>query len=93
MQKIAINSCYGGFDLNDEAKARYKEITGKDFPMFRWDNERDDPALIRVIEELGEKANTRYSELRVIEIPDDVEWQIEEYDGNEWVAEKHRTWS
>ena len=22
----------------------------------------------------------------------DVEWYIEEYDGQEWVAEKHRTW-
>jgi hypothetical protein len=29
----------------------------------------------------------------VIEIPDDVEWEVEEYDGLEWVAEKHRTWS
>jgi len=30
--------------------------------------------------------------LRIIEIPDGVEWQIEEYDGDEWIAEKHRTW-
>jgi len=34
-----------------------------------------------------------YSELKVVEIPDDVKWQLEEYDGLEWVAEKHRTWS
>ena len=27
-----------------------------------------------------------------VEIPDDVEWQIEEYDGSEWIAEKHRIW-
>lgn len=26
------------------------------------------------------------------DIPDDVEWEIEEYDGLEWVSEKHRTW-
>ena len=32
------------------------------------------------------------STLKIIEIPDDVDWIIEEYDGNEWVAEKHRTW-
>lgn len=27
------------------------------------------------------------------EVPDDVQWQIEEYDGREWVAETHRTWN
>ena len=33
------------------------------------------------------------SRLKVVEIPDGIEWQIEEYDGKEWVAETHRTWS
>ena len=32
------------------------------------------------------------SELEIIEIPDDIEFTIEEYDGAEWIAEKHRTW-
>jgi hypothetical protein len=54
---------------------------------------RDDPILVQVVEEMGENVNTRFSELKVVNIPDDVEWQIEEYDGAEWVAEKHRTWS
>lgn len=54
--------------------------------------ERDDPKLIEVIEELGEDVNNRFSAIEIVEIPDDVEWQIEEYDGREWVAEKHRTW-
>jgi hypothetical protein len=53
---------------------------------------RDDPLLVQVVVELGDKANNRYSELKVVEIPDDVDWQIDEYDGAEWVAEKHRTW-
>ena len=53
---------------------------------------RTDPALIQVVESLGERANGWVAELRVVEIPDDVEWYIEEYDGTEWVAEKHRTW-
>jgi hypothetical protein len=30
--------------------------------------------------------------LAIVEIPDDVQWIIEENDGMEWVAEKHRTW-
>jgi len=61
-----------------------------------WDTwtreERTHPLLVQVVEELGKAANNSYSDLEVIEIPDDVEWQVEEYDGREWIAEKHRTW-
>ena len=53
---------------------------------------RDDPALIQTIEELGDAASGDYARLVIVEIPDGVEWQVEEYDGNEWIAEKHRTW-
>ena len=54
--------------------------------------ERNDPVLVQVVEELGEKSSGRHAELKVVEIPDDVKWKIEEYDGVEWVAEQHRTW-
>lgn len=54
--------------------------------------ERDDPDLVKVVEELGSKANGRCAELTVVEIPDDISWNIEEYDGQEWIAEPHRTW-
>ena len=54
--------------------------------------ERDDPALIQTIEEMGTEANGWCADLGIVEIPDDVEWEIAEYDGNEHVAEKHRTW-
>ena len=53
---------------------------------------RDDLDLINVIETMGSECNTRYSSIKIVEIPDDVDWYIEEYDGAEWVAEKHRTW-
>lgn len=53
---------------------------------------RDDPALVQVVEELGADASARFADLAVVEIPDGVAWQIEEYDGFEHVAEKHRTW-
>ena len=57
--------------------------------------DRSDSDLIAVIEELGEKANGWAAELAIVEIPDDVNgnWYIDEYDGLEHVAERHRTWS
>ena len=51
---------------------------------------RDDANLIKVVKTLKERSNTNVSSLKIVEIPDDVEWEIEEYDGNEWVSEKHR---
>lgn len=54
---------------------------------------RSDPRLIQTVEELGARANGSCADLKIVEIPDDVEWEIEEYDGSEWIAEKHRTWS
>ncbi len=53
---------------------------------------RNDPALIVVIKKLRKKANGSYANLKIVTIPDNVEWQIEEYDGLEHIAEKHRTW-
>lgn len=54
--------------------------------------DRADPLLVQVVEELGEKANGKCAELRIVEIPDGVGWEIDEYDGIETVHEKHRSW-
>jgi hypothetical protein len=54
---------------------------------------RHDPDLVRVVEELGERASGRYASLKVVEIPDGTEYEISEYDGHEHIAEKHNTWS
>lgn len=59
---------------------------------YYFEPERHDLDLVKVIEELGDEANNLVSELKIIEIPDDVEYEIKEYDGMEWIAEKHRTW-
>ncbi|MNT00833.1 hypothetical protein D3C72_1352770 [compost metagenome] len=53
---------------------------------------RTDPDIIAVIEELGEKASNKYSKVQIVEVPDDVKWTIQDYDGLEHVAEVHRTW-
>ena len=93
MQKIVINDKHGGFEISELASTRYRELAGVDFSEYRWELKRDDPHLVQVVEELGEAANTRYSTLKIVEVPDDVEWSVHEYDGSEWIAENHRTWS
>ena len=56
------------------------------------DDNRDHPLLVECVETLGDKANGRCARLEVVHVPATVEWEIEEYDGTEWVAEVHRTW-
>ena len=41
--------------------------------------ERTDKDLVSVIEELGNEASGRYGSVKVIEIPDDVDWEIDDY--------------
>ena len=143
VQKIVINTCFGGFGLSHKAILAYLNKCG--VPVWAETNEkfssiipfnyylvppeeripgdpddwhnmslaerqahnsaysktvfhdrdlaRDDPYLVAVVEEMGSEANGSHSDLKVVEIPGDVDWIIEEYDGNEWVAEKHRKWS
>lgn len=89
--KIVINKCFGGFGLSAVAESIYAQESGKDISVY--EIPRDDPILVSIVESMGEAADGAFAELKVIEIPDDVEWQIDEYDGTEWIAEKHRTWS
>lgn len=54
---------------------------------------RKDKRVVKVVKELGLEANGGFANLKIVNIPKDVEITIEEYDGVEWIAEKHRTWS
>lgn len=88
--KVVINVCYGGFGLS---KAAYKFMGIRwDGYGFKFDDDRTNPELVKCVEALGEKASGSCAELKVVEIPDGIEWEIAEYDGNERIAEKHRTW-
>ena len=74
-----------------------KEGTSKELNEYYYsygnrEMERDDPDLVKVVKELGDKANGSCADLKIIKIPADVSWEIEEYDGNESVSESHRTW-
>ena len=70
----------------------YKDSVSEETFFSEYSVDRSDPDLIRAVEELGEQANGMHASLQVVEIPDDVQWHIGEYDGVEWIAEDHRTW-
>lgn len=93
-QYIVINDCYGGFGLSERAIRKYKEMAGiTESSFYDRDIPRDDAYLVKIVRELGMAANGPHANLKIVEIPGDVKWLVQEYDGAEWVAEEHRTWS
>lgn len=94
MTKVVINQCYGGFGISKECAA-YCGIAWTDHygGIATEEVARTNPKLIEFIEKFGSNAASgQFAELAIATIPDDVEWQIGEYDGMEHVAEQHRTW-
>lgn len=76
----------GGYEVGSISGVLYKD--GK---VYRYDNHREearsDPALVRIVEEMGTAANGHAAELRVVEVTDDVEWEIRESGGKEYIKE------
>lgn len=99
--KIAINKSYGGFILSEKAMKRYIQLSNLDIVFENGefytgfvdpdnlfcdsDIARNDPILIKVIEELGGDASYKYSDIIIKEIPDNVDWVIIEDHGKETV--------
>jgi hypothetical protein len=115
VQRVVINTQYGGFNLSREASLLYLDLAGLAYTLepqedrdaqtrlgdrimvngrefWGRDIARDDPALVATVRRLGSEAAGDYAILKVVEVPAGVEWYVEEYDGKEWVAEKHRIW-
>lgn len=76
---------------SNKQRQKYNELYFDHYLTSRPDD-RSDPKLIQVIEELGSEASGPCAQIEIVDIPDDIDWQIEEYDGMERVSEKHRTW-
>jgi hypothetical protein len=79
------------YKLSDDERAAANDAYDR-CVLYSKDMSRTDPDLIAVIEQLGPAASSDLAKLEVVEIPADVEWHIDEYDGLEHVAENHRTW-
>jgi len=65
---------------------------GRYWECFINRNNRNHPILLKVVKELGKKSWGRCAELKIVEIPNGIEYEIDNYDGVETVHEKHRSW-
>ena len=91
--EIGLLIHYSTIPIVDESE--YKKLDNKKANDTYWSDrklKRDDPILIRIVKEMGKKAAGKCADFKIVKIPNDVKWEIEEYDGSEWVSEKHRTW-
>ena len=75
--------------LDSTFTSYYKDSIQDDNFFNEFDLDRNDPDLVAVVEEIGDKANGWAAVLKVVDVPEDVIWYIEEYDGIEWVAENY----
>lgn len=93
--RISIKDAESGmfvYTLTEDLGEKITKLPRDDTFWYDGNLERTDPILIQVVEELGEEASDKLAELEIVNIPDDIEWQIDEYDGYESVHEKHRSW-
>ena len=67
----------------DERRASNEEWN-KHSHESRYDRDKRHYApLVQAVEELGERANGGFAKLKVVDIPDGVDYEIDEYDGVE----------
>lgn len=101
--KVLINARIGGFGLSDELLGSLK-LTEPDYLSWNkilgvedthWVAWRASYKLIMAVEMLGLEASAdEYCRLKIVEIPNDVDWRIGSNEmGQEWVYEVHRIWT
>jgi len=100
--KVIINRCFGGFGVTEEV---YNELGIKWDGYGFLNNEslnivsdnyhqyRQDKRLIDAVEKIGVSlSSSSMAQLEIVEIPDDMDFYIHEYDGTESIHESHRSW-
>ena len=100
--KIVKNKCLGGFSLTE---AVYKELgiawdgygylynEDLNLDSDNYNLYRADKKLIAAIEKIGlEESAGKHASLKIIDIPDDIDWYISESEGIETIHEDHQRW-
>ena len=96
--QVVINTSYSNFAISADAisliQKKIKNPKAKSqINAYSFDNDRSNPLLVEAVQKLGAKANGLYTTLKIVEIPDDVEWRVDAVNGKEVIREKHRMWS
>ncbi len=90
--KVVVNRTFGGFKIPEKLVKPLGwycvYFKGNDDPAY---DERTAPDLIEALEEMVHSGEKIWP-LEIVEIPDGIEWYIEDYDGKETIHEKHRVW-
>ena len=89
--KIVINHCIGGYSLSEDAYI-FLGLEWDEYG-FNFHDDRSNEELIKCVEALGNNASGRGANLKVVEIPNNIEWYIDTTDmGYESIHEEHRVW-
>lgn len=93
---MVINRCHGGYGLSKDAAIEIAKRKGIEIKNYRdWPLEantgrpieeiirRDDPVLIDVVREMGDKANGECAKLEIVEV--NVAIDLSDFDGKETV--------
>ncbi len=85
-----------GFDLSG-LKFEYGGYANSDHSVtFGYDfsdhEKRSDKDLVKVVESLGEKANADCSDLKIFEVPDGKDFEIDKHYGSERVVPPRQKW-
>lgn len=87
------HSSFGYHCVSKDHGDKTNKLENDFYVYFSGDKVRTDPDFIAMIKEFGaEKCNGTFAELKIVKIPDDVQWEIDDYDGIETIHEVHRSW-
>ena len=83
----------GSFFKYYEPTEEWKERYPQESTYYDDRDIRTNPEVIALFEEKGsEWSSGGFAKLDLVEIPDDIRYEIDEYDGIETIREEHRTW-
>ncbi len=83
-KKVVINISHYGFGLSEEALKNISDLKNKEISIeTQFELSREDHHLIEVIEKMGLESNDGYSKLAVVKIPEGIEYEIKNINGNE----------
>jgi len=69
--EIMYNACYGGFSVSKEAVQCYLDLNGYVFRPYyiKRELERDDASMIKIVKQLGRRANGKHADIQIQSVP------------------------